>query len=61
MEINENPFLNNLGKYLPVDSALKFDQIYLNKQSWDTWHSSFLYYLIPKDILINGISKAFDF
>lgn len=26
MEINENLFSNNLGKYLPVSSTLKFDQ-----------------------------------
>lgn len=26
MEINENLFLNNLVKYLPVGSASKFDQ-----------------------------------
>lgn len=26
MEINENPFSSNLGKYLPVGSTLKFDQ-----------------------------------
>lgn len=39
MEISENPFSNNLGKYLPVGSTLKFDQL---NWFWDTLQSLLL-------------------
>lgn len=62
MEINENSISDNMGKYLPVVSTLKFDHSILKKTVVRQF-AEFIFrnYLIPKDILIFCKLRKFNF